>query len=139
MKVDNEKHELVRRRAYLTVAIVATVVVGLASRKFPWLFSATLGKYPGDVLWAQMVYWGVRFLIPSASIAKVATYSLSIAFIDELSQLYQVPWINNIRATTLGHLVLGSTFSWLDMLSYLVGVILCGVFELILSRGSLGN
>jgi len=48
--------------------------------------------------------------------------ALVTAYLDEFSQIYQAPWINGIRATTVGHLILGSTFSWWDMLSYTVGV-----------------
>ena len=65
-----------------------------------------------------MVYWGVGFAFPSASIARVATYALAISYADEISQLYQERWINEIRATTIGHLALGSTFSWYDILAY---------------------
>src|SRR5436305_11281864 len=122
---------MVRRRSYLVGALFATLAVGLASRKWPWLLPAALGKYPGDALWAASVYWAVAFLSPSASVVRVAAYALAISYLDELSQLYQAPWINQIRATTIGHLLLGSAFSWLDLLAYTVGVGLCSAIELI--------
>jgi hypothetical protein len=111
-----------RRRPFLAIAIVVTVALGLASRKVPVLFPALLGKYPGDALWSLMVYWTVAWLIPDASIKKVALLALAFSYADEVSQLYQAPWINAVRRTTLGHLVLGSAFSWLDMLAYTIGV-----------------
>jgi len=40
----------------------------------------------------------------------------------EISQLYQVEWLNNIRSTTLGRLVLGQGFLWSDIISYTVGI-----------------
>lgn len=123
-----------RRRPYLVAAVVATVAMGLVSRKYLWLSPSVLGKYPGDVFWAQMMYWAVAFIYPSASIAKVATYALVVSYADELSQLYQGPWINQIRATPIGHLVLGSTFSWIDMFSYTVGVGLCAIIEVMLLK-----
>jgi hypothetical protein len=111
-----------RNRLFLSVALAVTVALGLASRKWPVLFPALLGKYPGDALWALMVYWIIAWLTPNAGIKKVAALALLISYADEFSQLYQAPWINAIRSTTLGHLILGSTFSWLDMLAYTVGV-----------------
>ena len=123
-----------RRRSHLVAAVFATVAMGLVSRKYPWLFPSVLGKYPGDALWAQMVYWAVGFVFPSASIAKVASYALAVSYADELSQLYQAPWINQMRGTSMGHLVLGSAFSWIDMLSYTVGVGLCTVIEAMLLK-----
>jgi hypothetical protein len=97
------------------------VALGLASRSYPGLFPAFLGKYPGDTLWALMVFCGLGFLNPDCSTARLAFYALLISYADELSQLYQAPWINQIRGTSIGHLILGSTFSWLDMLAYTVG------------------
>ena len=123
-----------RRRAYLAAAIFATVGVGLASRKWPWILPAALGKYPGDVLWAQVVYWSVALLAPAASIIRVAAFALAIAYVDEFTQLYQAPWINQLRATTVGHLVLGTTFSWLDLLAYTAGIGLCSLTEAIIFK-----
>ena len=124
----------VRRRGYIAGAVVVIVAVGLASRKWPWLLPAWLGKYPGDALWAAVVYWFVAFLAPSSPVARVATYALAISYLDELSQLYQAAWINHIRATPIGHLLLGSAFSWLDVLAYTVGIGLCGAVELVLLK-----
>src|SRR3954454_5788466 len=131
-KPSDKRH--VRRRGYIAGAVVVIVAVGLASRKWPWLLPAWLGKYPGDALWAAVGYLVVAFLAPSSRLTRVATYALAIAYLDELSQLYQAPWINHIRETTLGHLLLGSVFSWLDVLAYTVGIVLCGAVELVLLK-----
>jgi len=69
-----------------------------------------------------MVYWLLALWAPGVSAVKLALGSLLVSFADELSQLYQAPWIQQIRATTVGHLVLGSHFSWLDVASYTVGI-----------------
>ena len=39
-----------------------------------------------------------------------------------MSQLYHAEWIDNIRATTLGGLVLGYGFLWSDLVAYTIGV-----------------
>jgi hypothetical protein len=125
----------VRRRTYIAGAIVVTVAVGLASRRWPWLLPPWLGKYPGDALWAAVVYWTVAFVSPSAPVLRVAAYALAISYLDEFSQLYQAPWINQIRATTIGHLLLGSAFSWLDLLAYTIGIGLCTAIDITTSKG----
>jgi len=48
--------------------------------------------------------------------------SLVLAFAVEVSQLYHAPWIDGIRSTTLGGLVLGFGFLWSDLVCYLVGI-----------------
>lgn len=112
------------------MATILVIFVGLASRSVPELFPVILGKYPGDALWALMVFFGLGFFWPNASIGGLAISALSISYLDEISQLYQAAWINDIRHTTLGHLVLGSTFSWLDMLSYTIGISIVVVGEI---------
>ena len=111
-----------RSRPWLLAGFIAVIALGLASRKYPFLFPALLGKYPGDALLALMVFLGWAFFRPRASTRQLATVALAVSFLVEFSQLYQAPWLNDIRRTTMGHLVLGSTFSWLDMVAYAVGV-----------------
>ncbi len=113
---------LVNARRYYAVAFIGVVALGLASRRYPSLFPAVLGKYPGDALWALMVFCGLGFLNPGLPTLRLAVYALLISYVDEFSQLYQAPWINAVRSTYVGHLILGSTFSWYDMLAYTVGV-----------------
>jgi hypothetical protein len=112
-----------RRRLWLGILVIGVIGLGLASRKYPWLFPALLGKYPGDALWAlMMVFFGWAWVAPGAPTRALAFLGLATSGLVEFSQLYQAPWINAIRSTTAGHLVLGSTFSWLDLLAYAVGV-----------------
>ncbi len=69
-----------------------------------------------------MAFCGWGILMPAASTARLAVYALFTSYADEFSQLYQAEWINQVRRTPLGHLILGSAFSWFDMLAYTVGV-----------------
>ena len=120
-----------RKRFVYGIATILVIFVGLASRRVSELFPAVLGKYPGDVLWALMVFVGLGFFWPNASILGLAISALSISYLDEISQFYQAAWINDIRNTALGHLVLGSAFSWFDMLSYTIGVSIGVLWEII--------
>jgi hypothetical protein len=111
-----------RNRFYVAIGVLLVIALGLASRKFPFLFPAFLGKYPGDALWALTVFLVWAFFKPNATTLALALLGLATSYADEFSQLYQAPWINAIRRTTVGHLLLGSTFSWFDMCAYTVGV-----------------
>ena len=111
-----------RNRLALALGIVLVIALGLASRACPALFPAVLGSHTGDGLWALMVLLGIAFIWPAMPPMRVAGAALAFAWVIELSQLYQAPWINAIRATTPGHLVLGTGFQWRDLLAYLVGI-----------------
>jgi hypothetical protein len=69
-----------------------------------------------------MVYFIIRFLFITRSVKWGIIAALIFCYSIEFSQLYQAPWINNIRHTVIGGLILGETFVWGDMLCYTVGV-----------------
>ena len=69
-----------------------------------------------------MVYFMMRFLFVIRTIKWVIIASLLFCYAIEFSQLYKAPWIDNLRHTVLGGLILGEVFLWGDMLSYTVGV-----------------
>lgn len=90
--MDLKHHDVKYKRwIYLTVTFVI-ILAGLASRKYGNALPKFIAEYIGDTLWAAMVYWGLRFLFPSASILKVAAISLLFSYCIEISQLYQVDW-----------------------------------------------
>jgi len=98
------------------------IVSGLASRYWlglPWFYA----KYLADALWALMIFFAFAWLWPAASTAKIAILTLAFSCVVEFSQLYHTPWLDAIRHTWPGRLVLGDTFAWADMLAYLLGVV----------------
>ena len=125
-------------RIQYVIIVVVIVALGLLSRKFSYWFSETINLYLGDILWALMIYFIIRFFFPHLSIRKVALMSLAFCFIIEISQLYQTPWINTLRKTTLGGLILGFGFLWSDVLAYSLGVV-TGVCLEHISKFHFGN
>ena len=111
-----------RKRIPILFALAGTIALGLASRKIPGVLE-TFGKYPGDALWALAVFFGWMFLLPRKGTWSIAGIALATSCLVEVSQLYQAPWINEIRRTMLGHLILGTTFSWWDIVAYCVGIL----------------
>ena len=104
------------------VAVIFTIIIGLLSRHFTFI-----PLFVGDILWATMVYFIIRFLFISKKITFIVLISLLFCYTIEFSQLYKAPWIDSLRHTLFGRLILGETFLWGDLLSYTVGIII-GVF-----------
>ena len=109
------------RITYLILAL-ATTLVGLASRRYRPHLPSFIGEYSGDVLWALMLFLVVSFAFAGRPLFQRCIVSLVLAFAVEVSQLYHSPWIDGIRSTTLGGLVLGFGFLWSDLVCYLVGI-----------------
>ena len=112
-----------RRRLVALLAMLVTLALGLASRRWPDALPAALGKYPGDALWALMVLFGWRALRPRARTREVALLALATSVAVEVAKLWQAPWLVQFRHTTIGHLLLGQVFSWQNLVAYLVGVL----------------
>jgi len=106
------------------ILVIITIILGLLSRHI-----AGIPLFIGDILWATMIYFGFRFLFIKKSIQFIVIASLLFCYAIEFSQLYQAPWINNIRHTVIGGLILGEVFLWGDLLSYTIGVAIGVIIE----------
>jgi hypothetical protein len=89
-----------------------------------------VADYAGDTLWALTAFLGVRIVFPRWPVLRICIVSLLFAFVIEFSQLYHAPWIDELRHTTAGRLVLGQGFLWSDLLCYIVGVAMGAVLDL---------
>lgn len=116
------------RLAYLIVGC-GVVALGLSSRRFAVRLPDFLAAYSGDTLWALMVFVVIGFFAPRWSSARVAVLALLFSFAVEFSQLYHSPWIDGLRRTRIGGLILGYGFLWSDLLCYAVGVALGWLVE----------
>ncbi|GAB6436707.1 MULTISPECIES: DUF2809 domain-containing protein [Bacillus] len=119
------------RLLYATFTIIV-IILGLSSRKLAFELPTLLNNYLGDALWALMIFIGFGFLFPKIETKKLAFISLMFCYGIEISQLYHAEWIDSIRATTLGGLVLGYGFLWSDLVAYTIGVGVGFLFEFIL-------
>lgn len=79
------------------------------------------------MLYAVLMFFLIRFLFIRLNYLKAALISLSICYLIELGQLCHAVWIDQIRNTTLGSLVLGRGFLWSDMAAYTIGTAACAL------------
>lgn len=122
-----------KRMIYALITLIV-MTLGLASRKFMFIFPDTIAPFVGDALWAMMTYFGFRFLFPKFNLLRGFILAMIFSFTIEFSQLYQAEWINDIRSTTLGALVLGHGFLVEDLISYTIGIILGTLLDTLTNR-----
>ncbi|QEM13573.1 DUF2809 domain-containing protein [Mucilaginibacter rubeus] len=106
-----------KNRITFFILIILTIILGLLSRHFKFI-----PLFIGDILWASMVYFIMRFLFINKPVRFNVIAALIFCFAIEFSQLYKAPWINDLRHTLFGRLVLGEGFLWSDLLCYVIGV-----------------
>lgn len=116
---------MIRLRIKYFIGTCGIVVLGLLSRHFSFI-----PLWVGDVLWATMIYFILRFFMLKASILNITFISLAISYAIEFSQLYKAEWIDNMRHTFPGRMILGETFFWSDLVSYTAGILIGVSIEL---------
>jgi hypothetical protein len=116
---------------YVALACL-TIVAGLASRRYSELFPEVVARYAGDTLWAAMVFWFLALGWRRTSSGRLAATAIAISFAVELSQLYRAAWLDSLRATWIGALVLGRGFLWSDLVCYTIGVCIAVVLDVLL-------
>ena len=119
---------------FYVVAAAVTIALGLSIRRFSEALPSLIARYAPDALWASLVYWLISAVSPRARPFVVAAGAFLFSAAVETSQLYHAPWIDAVRATRLGALVLGSGFLWSDLACYAAGVALAAGIDI-----SLGN
>lgn len=112
------KGALAKKRICYLMAVGALIPLGLISRRVDWLPDQV-----GDMLWTMMVFCCWRILLVRSRLEWVAVVTLAFSFLVEFQQLIRWDWLVSLRSTTLGHLVLGQGFLWLDLVAYVLGTL----------------
>ena len=123
-----------RDRRVQMILIVLVCLLGVGSRRYAHVLPGFIAAYCGDTFWALAAYLGIGLIVPGASTRTVACLAIAFSVAIEISQLYHAPWIDSIRQTTLGGLILGFGFLWSDLSCYAVGVGLGFVMDSCLRR-----
>ncbi|MCU9614928.1 DUF2809 domain-containing protein [Caldibacillus lycopersici] len=127
-------HDLTKKRVLYLLAIIGTIIAGLASRNYSQLLPVIVAEQLGDMLWTMMVYYGFRLILIRKKIVFSILFSFLFSFGIEFSQLYQEQWINQIRNATLGGLILGKGFLFVDLLRYTVGIMCAFMMDYIFDK-----
>jgi phage shock protein PspC (stress-responsive transcriptional regulator) len=115
---------LPRTRLTFALAALGLIIAAFTLRwpalGLPWV----VGKFGGATLWGAMVYCVAALIIPRAPRLAVFLFAAVTALSVEFSQLIHVDWLDAIRRTTIGVILIGRYFSWGDAAAYLGGITL---------------
>ncbi len=120
-----------RDRLRLAAAALAVIPLGLLTRADLPL-PAIVASYGGDTLYATLIYLLVALAWPHWATWRIGLVALGACYAVEISQLIQTPWLDALRETLPGRLVLGAGFLWSDLVCYTVGVLLGVGIDLVL-------
>jgi hypothetical protein len=110
-----------RSRSLYLFLYLLTVVIGILSR------NGMIGKGPlfhkdlGDALYAVAAYFLIAVLFPKWPSLRLGAVALTYCVAIEYFKL--VPGLGAVRQTLPGKLILGTGFSYRDILMYVVGTV----------------
>lgn len=122
-----------RSRLLYLILIIIVMILGILSRKIGNL-PEIISLYSGDILWALMVFLIISFIFNKKSTIFTIAWAIIFSYSIEISQLYHAPWIDAIRNTTLGSLILGFGFLWSDLVCYTIGILIGIVIDIIINK-----
>ena len=129
LRKDDISLAYLKARVVYIIVFFTVIILGIISRSFTDVLPLFVSRHFGDALWASMVYFGCRILFLKQRLMASFCLSLIFCFIIEFSQLYQADWINGIRSTILGALILGKGFLGVDLIRYVVGIVCSFVLD----------
>jgi DNA integrity scanning protein DisA with diadenylate cyclase activity len=89
--------------------------------------------YFGDFLVVILLYTTIKSVLNS-NYLKTALLVLIISYIIEISQYFELYRILNLQNSWLFCTVIGTYFSWTDILAYTLGVFVVILTEILISR-----
>ncbi len=115
---------MLKYRRALGLSLIVITISGLILKFYrgagqAWL-NDTLGGIPYEIFWVLLV----AYLWPRLRPGKIAGGVFIATCLLEVLQLWQPPWLQAVRATLLGRLVLGNAFDWGDFPYYAIGCLL---------------
>lgn len=80
--------------------------------------------YGGDVLVVILIYYFIKSFIDTKPL-YIALGTLLFAYAVEVGQYFNLVEILHLQNNQIMRIVIGSSFSWEDMLCYTIGVLIC--------------
>jgi Protein of unknown function (DUF2809) len=107
-------------RLLLIINILAVILLGYVVR-FSHIFIESLHHIAGCIFYEILWILVGAFLYPRANRKPIAIWVFLGTCGIEFLKLYQPPWLQAIRTTLPGRLILATTFDWSNFPVYLLG------------------
>ncbi|WP_414578573.1 DUF2809 domain-containing protein [Anabaena sp. CCY 9402-a] len=109
----------------IILSLLIVVAMGFLFKYYPGLGHQWLNNYGAavfyEIFWCLFALW---FFRSQTAIKQIPIWVFIITCIIEILQLWHPPLLNQVRATLIGKLLLGTTFAWWDFPHYALGCIL---------------
>ncbi len=113
---------------YLTIFLLITEIIIAI-----WVHDAFIRPFGGDFLVVILIYCLVKSFMDSP-VSPTILSVLLFAYAVEISQYFHLVDLLGLRNSKIARIIMGTSFSWTDMLMYSLGMLLVLIIELCRKR-----
>lgn len=108
-------------RIAILISLLLVVPLGYGARFYLNSEQEWLRNLLGNIAYESFWIWLVVFLFPQTAPLNAAVGVCVASFAIEFLQLWHPAWLEAVRATLPGRLILGNSFLWADLPQYGLG------------------
>lgn len=123
-------HHITNRLVYLVILVII-IALGLYSKDLTGKITEMVDIK--DAAWAMMIYFLFRIVFPGTGYVKIVILAALFSLFIEISQLFHAEWLDKVRETYLGQIILGSSFVWGDFMAYAIGIGVAVLVDIVVS------
>lgn len=111
-------------RSFIIFLIIFVIEVLIAK----FVDDSFIRPYGGDILVVILMYYFVKAFIETKSV-YIITGVVLFAYLVEIGQYFRMAEVLGIQDNQIMRIVIGSSFSWIDMLCYTIGGVICYIVD----------
>jgi len=113
----------ISKKKWTLLAIILIVPMGLYSKIYDGPADNWVNNSLGGVLY--VIFWSLLFSLLEArsKSCKIVVLVFLITCVIEFLQLWHPPFMETIRSNFIGATLFGNSFSWMDLVHYLIGAL----------------
>jgi len=115
------------QRKWTLISIIILIPIGLYSKFYTGPASSWVNNSLGGILY--VIFWSLVFatIFLNSNPWKIVSIVFLTTCLLEFLQLYHPFYLESIRGNFIGRALIGSSFSWLDLLHCVIGFAAGGV------------
>lgn len=115
-------------RFHLTSFLIFLLIFAIEVFIAIFVKDSIIRPYGGDVLVVILIYYFIKSFVNTKPV-YIALATLLFAYAVEIGQYFNLVEILNLQNNRIMSIVIGSSFSWGDMLCYTIGALICLVID----------
>lgn len=85
--------------------------------------------YGGDILVVILMYYFVKTFVETKAVYIISSGVVLFAYLVEIGQYFHLVEVLGMHDNKIIRVVIGSSFSWMDILCYTIGGVICYLID----------